>query len=711
MQQPEILAPAGDRPSFLAAVSAGADAIYLGLKHFSARMQAENFGISELVSMVEYAHSQDVRVYIAMNTLLKPEDMNSAANLVGRLARDVGPDALIIQDTGFINIARQAGFEGELHLSTLANITHPSGLLVAKDLGASRVILPRELSIDEIRIMGDACPKDLELELFVHGALCYCVSGRCYWSSYMGGKSGLRGRCVQPCRRVYRQGGNAVPPPAPQEDNRYDRGGRDKGPNKGRDQKNLRNQREQRPQKQVYTKRSGKVHSGRYFSCMDLSIDVLTKTLLEVPHLGSWKIEGRKKGPHYVYHVVTAYKLLRDNPSDSKAKKMAEEFLQMALGRPTTRARFLPQKQNVATSPFEQTSSGLLVGKTGIDAEGRAFFKAHRELLARDYLRIGIEDQSFHSTMAVSKRVPKAGTLVLRVAKHKTPKAGTSVFLIDRREPELIDILNRGEQQLANIAKRLDFKSKPMDVKLEFEGPASAKRRADMNLRANIPQGKETRGFKGAHMALWLSPKAQELSRTIVPKVAWWLPPVIWPEEEKGFARLVNQLYRSGARHFVCNAAWQHGLFGQKDELDLIAGPFCNCANIAHINMLKDMGFTAVIVSPELTKQDLLLLPKQSSLPLGFVLKGFFPVGIARFGLSGIKANEPFASPKGEIFWARNYGSNTWVYPAWPLDFSEKRFQLENAGYSFFVEIGENPPASLPEVRRHGLFNWDNELL
>ncbi len=684
--QPEILAPAGDKPSFLAALAGGADAIYLGLKHFSARMQAENFSISELAGLVDLARSKNTRVYVAMNTLVKPQDVGSAANLIGRLARDVEPHALIIQDMGFINLARQAHFEGELHLSTLANITHPAGLLAAKNMGAQRVILPRELSIDEIRLMGESCPSKLELELFVHGALCYCVSGRCYWSSYMGGKSGLRGRCVQPCRRVYRQGGNSIPSSI------------------GGDAKNAKGKR--KPQFQP--KKTGKVHSGRYFSCLDLSLDVLAKTLLDIPNLSSWKIEGRKKGPHYVYHVVTAYKILRDNPNDSKAKKMAEEFLNMALGRPSTRARFLPQKQNTPTNPYEQTSSGLLVGKCGIDSEGHAFIKAHQELLPKDYLRIGIEDQSWHSTLSVTKRVPKAGTLVLRVPKHKTPKAGTAVFLIDRREPELLALLSQGERELAKHKKGT---STHIDIKLKFAEHIKARKRADMILRANIPYGRETRGTKGAHMALWISPKAQELSRTIVPKVAWWLPPVIWPEEEKTYTRLITHLQRCGAKHFICNAPWQMSLFNNVDELDLMAGPFCNVANAAHINMLKDMGFAATFVSPELAQKDLLSLPKQSSLPLGIVLKGFWPIGIARFGLNGIKANEPFASPKGEVFWARNYGSNTWLYPAWPLDLSEKRNQLEMAGYSFFTEIEENPPANLPEIRRSSLFNWDNELL
>ncbi len=124
--------------------------------------------------------------------------------------------------------------------------------------------------------MAEACPKDLDLEIFVHGALCHCVSGRCYWSSYLGGKSGLRGRCVQPCRRLYTQ---------------------------------------------------GKQQSERLFSCSDLSLDVLTKPLLSMPKVAAWKIEGRKKGPHYVFYTVKAYQMLRDNPNDAKIKRLRTSLI------------------------------------------------------------------------------------------------------------------------------------------------------------------------------------------------------------------------------------------------------------------------------------------------------------------------------------------------------------------------------------------------
>ena len=665
MLKPEILAPAGDMPSFLAALAAGADAVYLGLKHFNARMQAENFSLTELARMVDLAHAEGRRVYVAMNSLLKPGDMDAALRLIARLDRDLHPDALITQDLGMPELARQAGFRGELHFSTLANVTHPAALKAAQAAGASRVILPRELSLDEIRLTAEQCPEGLGLETFVHGALCWCVSGRCYWSSFLGGKSGLRGRCVQPCRRAYSR----------------------------------------------ESEKGKKSHNGRWFSCLDLSLDVLAKTLLGVPHLDSWKIEGRKKGPHYVYHVVSAYRLLRDNPDDSRAKKTAAEILDMALGRPPTRSRFLPQRQSAPTAPDTLTSSGLPAGRVAINEQGKPVMKARLELLPRDYLRVGVEDEHWHATLPVSRRVPKAGTLPLKLAKHKTPKAGTPVFLIDRREPELASLLRQWEQRLAQC-KGAGIGA--VDISPRLPAPVKARRLPDMLLRAGLPKGKETRGGKGI-MALWLSPRAlREVSRTVAARVSWWLPPVIWPDEEEQVLRQVRQSLKNGCRHFVCNAPWQTALFTREhapEDLRLIAGPFCNAANAAALAALARMGFTGAFASPELPAEDLLALPRQSCLPLGLVLSGHWPMGLARHKLTGAKDNEPFRSPKGEVFWLRAYGQNVWVYSGWPLDLTGKRRELEAAGYSFFVHMPEKLPPKLPEARRSSLFNWDGSLL
>lgn len=713
-QRPEILAPAGDAPSFLAALAAGADAVYLGLKHFSARMQAENFSLTELSRLTDLAHAENARVYVAMNTLIKPGETAAAYRLAARLARQARPDGLIIQDPGMLDLARQAGFEGGLFLSTLANLTHPEALRQALALGAGRVILPRELSIDEIRRMGEACPQGLELECFVHGALCYCVSGRCYWSSYMGGKSGLRGRCVQPCRRVYRQGGAAALALArhAEKEERDGRGELLAAAERSRGERGKGGDRFARtgaPRRAPRPPSRGREHSGRYFSCLDLSLDVLAKTLLDIPHLVSWKIEGRKKGPHYVYHAVTAYRMLRDNPGDSKARRTAEEILQMALGRPPSRARFLPQKNTLPLAPDGQTSSGLLAGKVRAEPDGRILLKPHFELLPQDLLRVGVEDERWHATLPVTRRIPKAGSLTLRLPRHKTPRTGTPVFLIDRREPELMLLLKDWQARLDALPAR---QSRAVESAPRLPVAVKARPGPDIFLRSSLPRGRETRGGRNQIMGLWLSPRSAEISRTVTPRISWWLPPVIWPDEEENLQRLITRLWRDGARHFVCNAPWQRGLFpADAGAADLLAGPFCNAANAAALGILARMGFVGAFASPELSREDLLALPGQSPLPLGLVLDGFWPVGISRFGLLGIRTDEPFLSPKGEAFWARQYGGNIWIYPGWPLDLSAKRQELTAAGYGFFAHMRENPPAALPELRRQGLFNWEGALL
>ncbi|MDO5484290.1 MAG: U32 family peptidase, partial [Desulfovibrionaceae bacterium] len=405
-----------------------------------------------------------------------------------------------------------------------------------------------------------------------------------------------------------------------------------------------------------------------------------------------------------------AYRILRDNPGDAKARKYAEEVLEMALGRPGSKARFLPQKDRVPTCPDGQTSSGLLAGKIRVEPDGRLLLKPHLELLPQDYLRVGLEDEHWHCTLPVTRRVPKAGTLLLRLPRHKSPKAGTPVYLIDRRQPELMQLLRQWQARLEALPGR---PSRQVESSPRLPRACKARPRPDMLLRASLPQGRETRGSRKQLTALWLGPRSADISRTVAPRMAWWLPPMLWPDEEDTFRRMVARLWREGARHFVCNAPWQRGLFPRElpGDADLLAGPFCNIANGPALNILVDMGFAGAFVSPELAREDMLALPQQSPLPLGVVLSGFWPVGLSRFGLLGIKANEPFISPKGEVFWSRQYGGNVWLYPAWPVDLSEKRQELLAAGYSFFAHIQENLPPFLPEARRPGLFNWDGTLL
>lgn len=193
----EILAPCGGMTSLPAALNAGADAVYVGMKGFSARKNAENFSDEELKKAVKECHERGVMLYVTLNTLVYDSELDDVAKCI-RTAAECGADGLIIQDLGVMELAGKICPDMPLHASTQMTLNSVSGVNAAKKLGFSRVVIGRELSAAEIKNISDNT--HTELEVFVHGALCVCVSGQCYMSSLFGGRSGNRGLCAQPCR-------------------------------------------------------------------------------------------------------------------------------------------------------------------------------------------------------------------------------------------------------------------------------------------------------------------------------------------------------------------------------------------------------------------------------------------------------------------------------------------------------------------------------
>jgi putative protease len=650
--KPEILAPAGNRDSFLAALAAGADAVYCGLKHFSARMAAENFTMEELADLTRLAHENKRSVYIALNTLIKPDELSDAAMLIDDLGRHVKPDALIVQDPAVFALADQTGFKGQIHLSTLANVSFPAALDVVRSLPrATRVVLPREFSIDEIKAAAQACPPGLSLEVFIHGALCYGVSGRCYWSSFLGGKSGLRGRCVQPCRRIYGQGKNR----------------------------------------------------SRFFSCQDLWVDVLAKLLLEIPQISGLKIEGRKKGPHYVYYTTAAYRLLCDHPGDSSARKTALCFLDQALGRKPTHYRFLPQRVWNPIDTDSQTGSGMLVGKVQ-GPSSKPWLEPREALLANDLLRIGYEDQSWHRTLRITKHVPKKGKYFLNLSEKERPANDTPVFLIDRREPELADEIKKFSDQLETYPEKT---ISPPRFKVRL--PAKTLNRhpvvnmnLDRSLAGEIPTDADT--------GIWLTQETDPALMSLSGRIWWWLPPVIWPDAQEGLKKTVSRAVDKGFKQFVLNAPWQTALFPPKKSLRLWAGPFCNIANELAMEALASLGFSGAIVSPELGKADYTHLPARSPLPLGLIIYGNWPLCVSRIVSDGLATETLFKSPRGEHAWVSKPDDNYWVFPDWALDLTAHADTLKNLGYCLFVHINEPLPKGVHLKKRPRKWNWDHGL-
>lgn len=205
MNKVEILAPAGSMESLVAAMNKGADAVYLGGNKFSARAYASNFDNDNMIKAVDYVHSYGAKVYVTLNTILKENEIEEAVRYVGFLY-EIGVDAIILQDLGLFKRIKEDYPDFEIHASTQMTIHNGEGALFFKERGFHRIVLSRELSVDEVKYIS----KDLgiETEIFVHGALCISYSGQCLMSSMIGGRSGNRGRCAQPCRMEYTLKGN-----------------------------------------------------------------------------------------------------------------------------------------------------------------------------------------------------------------------------------------------------------------------------------------------------------------------------------------------------------------------------------------------------------------------------------------------------------------------------------------------------------------------
>ena len=196
----ELLAPAKDLETGIAAINNGADAVYIGATHFGARHDASN-STEDIKKVVDYAHKFWAKVYVTVNTILTDNELNDAVELIKKLDK-IGVDAILIQDMGLLNKLIDLHLPISIHASTQCDNREPEKIDFFNKLGLTRVVLARELSLNQIKQIHNQNP-EIELEAFVHGALCVSYSGQCYLSQFIGGRSANRGECAQPCRKKY----------------------------------------------------------------------------------------------------------------------------------------------------------------------------------------------------------------------------------------------------------------------------------------------------------------------------------------------------------------------------------------------------------------------------------------------------------------------------------------------------------------------------
>jgi putative protease len=699
----ELLAPVGSFAAFEAALAEGADAVYLGAPALNARALSRDFSYPEIQAMVEHAHRDGVRVYIAMNSLIKENELPLAVEGLASFAM-IRPDALIIQDLGLFFLARTYFPELPLHASTLMSIHNSLGVSRLVELGFKRVVLPRELTIREISTIYRKT--GAELEVFVHGAMCFSYSGLCLFSSLHGGKSSLRGQCVQPCRRRYAWQKKTA------------RGG---------------------------SERPGDKDGGYLFSMNDLcGIDLLPQ--LKQAGVACLKIEGRMKSAQYVRNTVRAYRLLLDGFAggqcpDRQRVDEARQLLDEAMGRRRSPGFFLDQKPSEAVSPHLSGNIGMMAGRVQRLEEGP--FKGPRgsslltvdlrsDLGVGDRLRLHNERSGERTSftlksMKLGNRViqqARSGQKVTIIVEQLFPGGGKGAFHGSLFKVDVSSRRREEESARARFAGRRGREFSPDQGKIEqvlrdIGGAAgsAAKHRPGERQRGRLPQWWVRVGtLRDMHCRLPVPPDRYLLAMTPAnietwqqaggrlrrgrENLVWCLPPMIMEGDLGWYSSTVSALSRDGCTDFQLGHFTQQLLFaGEKERqgFRLYADYTCNLLNSMAVQVMADMEFTGVQFSLETDRGNLSSSLSRwqasgQSMPVG---PGPCAIGIYVFGRPALftarlddrryQYGRRFVSPKAESFILAQGEGMTQARSVLPFSLLEWRKELESLGPAYFL--------------------------
>lgn len=349
----ELLAPAGDKQKLIMAINYGANAVYLASTRFGLRTFAGNFDLNGLKEAVEYAHSHNVKVYVTVNIIPHESDLEDLPEYILYLEK-IGVDAVICADLGVISIVRRVAPNLDVHVSTQANITNSESAMVYVNMGVKRLILAREMTLEEIAQLRSKVPAEIELEAFCHGAMCISYSGRCLLSNFFTGRDANRGACVQACRWNYEI---------------------------------------REINKEQYYPIEEDTHGTYILNSKDMcTIEHLDK--LEKAGISSIKIEGRMKTEYYVANVINAYRMALDylyaNKEYNLPKEIYEEVFKSSHRDYSYGFYFGNPKQNLETSLPESTYDFIAVvledtvdGRTKVEMRNRFDKDTELELLSK----------------------------------------------------------------------------------------------------------------------------------------------------------------------------------------------------------------------------------------------------------------------------------------------------------------------------------------
>lgn len=598
MNKPELLAPAGSREAFEAAVGAGADAVYLGAGEFNARRNADNFGADDLRAACRDAHLRGRKVYLTANTLVFPDEMDTALSTVASAA-EAGVDAAIVQDVGLMQVLRRELPELELHTSTQMNIRDEAGVELAVRLGATRVTLARELTVEQIAALAKL---GVDLECFVHGALCICQSGQCLLSSLIGGRSANRGLCAQPCRLPYK----------------------------------------------LVDERGKKLaDAGQYLlSPKDLmGIDQLPR-LIEAG-VASLKIEGRMKSAEYVSTVTGVYRQALDRAwrdrESYQAEQAEKEQLSEAFSRGFSAAFLVGETGNDMMGYKRPNNRGRAVGRVDGFSKGRVLVNESTALEKGDLLEVWTKTGRVTYTVGKGDDVRPGN---VRLSIKEPVSAGDRIFRV--RSARLARACEQRTEQGMTIPVEMSVRvviGQPLAVSVRdaaghgarAEGPVVEPARTKAVTREDVIEHVGRLGGTPFACASWdveLSEGAgigfsalhrvrkealEAFENTLLSANAGQAPHAAGCLDFRGVIDMSSMSAFATAIDFSdTDIACELGQFTPGCTI----GPKLYATNLEALQTWAALGATFAWLSPELTLHQIKLLCDMSPIPLGLVVNG-----------------------------------------------------------------------------------------
>ncbi len=754
ISKPELLAPAGSLEAFFAALEAGADAVYIGMKEFSARAKAKNFSLADIEKMTWLLQGQGKQLYVTLNTLIKENELPRLIETLAALEA-IGVNAVILQDLAVWKIAREQ-FPGlELHASTQMTVHNTAGVRMLERMGFSRAVLARELTLNEIQEI--SAQTNLELEHFIHGALCFSFSGQCYFSSFLSGKSGNRGRCAQPCRRNHRYRNN----------------------------------------------------EGYYFSPNDLSaIEMLPE--LEKAGICSLKIEGRMKSAEYVHKVVSAYRQVLDADENRRPEvlKQAKLLLKESFGRQPTKGFLAGEQPADMAISSRKGATGRFLGEISKVRGGEISFKTRAPLHIGDRLRIQPATDKSGTAFTIrqlllgKRSVTKvAANTFISVPSTFTNqfKAGDSVYLVSasgsfamsenacRRQlaavappPEKVDLeiavqppellitatamgqtLTRTfvidsfpaeknplsaeilERNFAVTAaepfrlgrlscgplpeivippKQLKQVRRDLYAALREELKPRQRGNGQDNIERALGSLLPARGSSGETRTLCLQIadsrdqhilSDQQADAILLPltgrnlqgavklarksaQVTWDIPFVLFDQDWRDTQGAIRQLVQNGFRHFRLNNIGHFPLFDKLDGLHLSSSFRLFSLNSQAISALADLGIAQAELYIEDDRPNLAaILSRELPIPTALTVYASVPLLTSRIRIRNIRSDHPVISDRGDTFAVHSRQGLTWLQSGTDFSFIADLPELEQFGcHRFIIDLSHVGPFS-----------------